>query len=110
MAADIPFGVVERLARLETQLANLTDDVKVLAEVVVGPPWERSLRSRVHQLEDDAETVKKATQAAEMARVTLEQATEAQFTRREKLTALWFAALLAVSSTMTLVIQLWVHG
>jgi hypothetical protein len=87
--------IAERLARVEEQVRALRDTVRAEAESIRedyramheqlhGPPWERSIRGRLHQLEtNDA--------AAVAARAALEAATAVRgrtFGRREKIVGL----------------------
>ena len=57
----------ERLARLEEQLRGFRSEFErrmaAVMESINGPPWLRSLRGRLHELEGEAASAKAASRA-----------------------------------------------
>ena len=94
----------ERVARLEERVSGLAHDVSELHEVIHGPPYERSLRGRVHELETDRAAAKAAQAAVEAAKLVHAQASERRFTKKEKLIALAFTFAIAVCTIVTTVV------
>lgn len=73
------------IARLEEQMADLKKDVAAnfadLVQRIDGPPWERSLRGRMHTLESEAQSSKAVHAALEEMKKERQQG----FSRNQKL-------------------------
>lgn len=91
-----PGELGERLAALEAQVAALRDtvrreaaelrkDYKALHETIHGPPWENSLRKKVHDLQEANAAANAAQAALAAARELQRQQGERRFTRRERI-------------------------
>lgn len=103
-----------RLARLEDRLVAVQHDLEeTRAEFNVkidGPPWERSVRGRIHQLENAAAASRNAQLAAEAVTRAINELKEERsqrWTRGQKI-AIGFAsltlAMLQIVSTSIIII------
>lgn len=96
--------VQEKLVRLEERVREVRDDVKEVIAKMDGPPFERSLRGRLHKLETDrvaAELAKQVLATAEEARAL---SSDRVFTHRQILVGLAFAGVVTLCSLTTLVL------
>lgn len=101
---DRPLG--ERVAALEAQQKALAEDLRDLVQVVLGPPKESSLHGRIHAVENDSVAAKAAQAALATAEVVRAQQNTQQFSRREKLTALGIAAVVAICAVLSLIVAI----
>lgn len=90
-----PTELGERIVALEQQVlalrdtvraeaASIREDLLALHEQIHGPPWERSIRGRLHTLETTEAAARAAEVALETARELQAQAGERRFSRRER--------------------------
>ena len=106
MPADDERRLGERVAALEVQQRALTEDLRDLERVVLGPPKETSLHGRIHAVENDSVAAKAAQAALATAEVVRAQQNTQQFSRREKLAALGIAAVVALCAVLSLALAI----
>lgn len=58
MAGHDDRALHERVAAIEVVMREVRDDVKDIHSAINGPPWERSVRGRLHALEGTSAAVK----------------------------------------------------
>jgi hypothetical protein len=97
------------VAALEAQFKTLDEDHRELYRFVHGPPREESIRGRLHILESDTVAAKAAHAALEAAQMLRQTQQVQQFTRVEKLVGLSFAAVVAATTVINLILAVIHH-
>lgn len=99
----------DTLIRLEERMRTLDESIVELTGLISGPPYDRSVRARLHKLENDAAAANAATAAIAATKMMRDQIAEKRFTRTEKMIGLAFAFILSASSLVSSVLLITSH-
>lgn len=103
-------NIAERLARLEEQVSGVREDVAEVLSRIDGPPWERSLRGRMHTIEAESAA---ATVAAKTLAEVQHERRQAQLDRKRAEDARWnwrwkaLGALTAIAVACAPYVAIW---
>lgn len=96
----------ERFARIEADIERLEEKMDDLSVIINGPPWDRSLRGRTHELEKSNIGARAAEAALAVAAELRDQRTEHRWSKAERITAIAFGAIIAGGTLVTMTIAI----
>lgn len=89
--------ILRRLDDMQEDIRNTVVEIGGVPEELGRDPRRRSIRVRLHEIENDRSAARAAAAAVSAAQQLQDSVSRDRFTRREKLAGLFFAGVIAVS-------------
>lgn len=94
--------ILRRLDEMQEDIRNTVIEIGGVPEQLGRNPQRRSIRVRLHEIENDRSTAQAAAAAVAAAKELTAIAAEKRFTKREKLAALGIAVIVALPAYIAL--------